>query len=45
MLPPLARAAVATLVDQLFALSVASAEPSRAVGLVRELHALGAALA
>jgi small GTP-binding protein len=44
VLPPLARAAVATLVDQLFALSVASAEPSRAAGLVRELHALGAAL-
>ncbi len=44
LLPPLSRAAVATLVEQLFALSVAPAEPSRAVGLLRELHALGAAL-
>jgi hypothetical protein len=44
LLPPLSRAAVATLVEQLFALSVAPAQPSRAVGQLRELHALGAAL-
>jgi GTP-binding protein EngB required for normal cell division len=45
LLPPLARSAVATLVDQLFALGVAPAQPARAPGLLRELNALAAALA
>jgi hypothetical protein len=45
LLPALARSAVATLVDQLFALSVAPVQPARAPGLLRELNALGAALA
>ena len=44
MLLPLARAAVATLVDQLFAQSVSPPEATRAAGLVRELTALAAAL-
>jgi small GTP-binding protein len=44
LLPPLARAAVATLIDQLFALSVAPPASTRAAGLLRELHALAAAL-
>jgi GTP-binding protein EngB required for normal cell division len=44
LLPPLSRAAVATLIEQLFTLSVARTEPSKALGLLRELHALGAAL-
>jgi hypothetical protein len=45
--PPLlalSRAAVATLVDQLFALSVAPVPSTRAAGLVRELTALATAL-
>jgi GTP-binding protein EngB required for normal cell division len=42
--PPLARAAVATLIEQLFTLSVAPPQPSPALGQQRELHALGAAL-
>jgi len=44
LLPPLARAAVATLVEQLFALSVPPAPSTRAAGLLRELHAFAAAL-
>jgi hypothetical protein len=44
LLPPLARAAVATLIEQLFTLSVAPPQPSPALGQQRELHALGAAL-
>jgi GTP-binding protein EngB required for normal cell division len=44
LLPPLARAAVTTLVDQLFALSVAAPGPTRAPGLLRELNALATAL-
>jgi len=44
LLPALSRAAVATLVEQLFALSVAPSRPTKAAGLLRELHALGAAL-
>jgi cellulose synthase operon protein C len=44
ILAPLARAAVATLVDRLFALSVAPAPATRAAGVVRELEALAAAL-
>jgi GTP-binding protein EngB required for normal cell division len=45
LLPPLSRAAVATLVDHLFAVSVASPQPTRTQGLLRELDALAAALA
>jgi cellulose synthase operon protein C len=45
LLPPLARAAVATLVEQLFARSVATPRASQAAGLLRELDALRAALA
>jgi hypothetical protein len=45
LLPPLSRAAVATLVDQLFALSVSPPLPTRAPGLLRELDALALALA
>jgi cellulose synthase operon protein C len=45
LLPPLARAAVATLVEQLFARSVAAPQASPAEGLLRELEAIGAALA
>jgi len=45
LLPPLARAAVATVLEQLFALSVPPATPSPVAGRLRELHALGAALA
>jgi small GTP-binding protein len=44
LLSSLARAAVATLIDQLFAQSVFHAPPTRAAGLVRELTALAAAL-
>ena len=44
MLLPLARAAVATLVDQLFAQSVSPPAATRAAGLVRELTAFAAAL-
>ena len=44
LLPPLARAAVATLVEQLFARSVATPRASQARGLLRELDALRAAL-
>jgi cellulose synthase operon protein C len=44
LLPPLARAAVATLVEQLFARSVATPRASQAEGLLRELDAIRAAL-
>jgi hypothetical protein len=44
LLEPLSRAAVTTLVEHLFALSVAPASTARAAGLLRELHALAAAL-
>jgi small GTP-binding protein len=44
LLLPLARAAVATLIDRLFALSVAPVSRATAAGLVRELQAFGAAL-
>jgi small GTP-binding protein len=44
LLPPLARAAVATLVEQLFARSVASPRISQAEGLLRELDAIRRAL-
>jgi small GTP-binding protein len=41
---PLARSAVATLVDHLFAQSTAPPPTARAAGLLRELHALAAVL-
>ena len=44
LLSPLARAAIATLVEQLFALSVAPASRSRSVAMARELRALSEAL-
>jgi GTP-binding protein EngB required for normal cell division len=44
LLGPLAEAAVSTLVEQLFTLSVAPAPPPRAEGLLRELRALESAL-
>lgn len=44
LLLPLARAAIATLVEQLFAQSVAPAPQDGAEGVLRELHALAAAL-
>jgi GTP-binding protein EngB required for normal cell division len=44
LLEPLARAAVATFVEHLFALSVAPAPPTHAAGLVRELAAFASAL-
>jgi hypothetical protein len=44
LLPALAQAAVSTLVEHLFAQSVAPAPSSRAAGLLRELHALAAVL-
>jgi hypothetical protein len=44
LLPPVARAAVTTLVEQLFALSVVGAPAAGAEGLLRELRALRAAL-
>jgi small GTP-binding protein len=44
LLRPLARAAVAALVDQLFALSMAPAPKAGAAGLLRELSALTRAL-
>jgi hypothetical protein len=44
LLPPLASAAVATLVEHLFALSVAPPPGAPAAGLLRELHALAAVL-
>jgi GTP-binding protein EngB required for normal cell division len=44
LLAPLSRAAVATLIEQLFALSVAPARPTRAPGMLRELDALAKAL-
>jgi small GTP-binding protein len=44
LLPPLTTAAVATLVEHLFALSVAPPATARAAGLLRELHALAAVL-
>jgi small GTP-binding protein len=44
LLPPLSRAAVATLVEHLFALSVPAAAPSSAPGLLRELEAIERAL-
>jgi hypothetical protein len=44
LLAPLARAAVATLVEQLFALSVAPAPSAKAAGVLRELRAFAAAL-
>ena len=42
---PIARAAIASLVDHLFALAVAQPQARRAAGLLRELAALEAALA
>ncbi len=44
LLPPLCRAAVATLVEHLFALSVPPPPAARAAGLLRELRALAAVL-
>lgn len=44
LLPPLSRAAIATLVEQLFAQSVAPPPQSASQGALRELHALAAAL-
>jgi small GTP-binding protein len=44
LLLPLARAAVATLVERLFALSIAPAPVTRAAGLVRELRAFSSAV-
>jgi GTP-binding protein EngB required for normal cell division len=44
LLPPLARAAVATLVEQLFALSLRAPGVTHAVGVLRELDALRTAL-
>jgi small GTP-binding protein len=44
LLPPLARAAVATLVEHLFALSVAPAPSAGVPGIVRELRAFAQAL-
>jgi hypothetical protein len=44
LLPALAEAAVATLVEHLFGQSVAPAPTSRAAGLLRELRALAAVL-
>ncbi len=44
LVPALSRAAVATLVEHLFALSVPPAPTARAAGVLRELHALAAAL-
>jgi hypothetical protein len=44
LLTPLARAAIATLVEQLFARSVAVPRASQAAGLLRELYAFRAAL-
>jgi 3-deoxy-D-manno-octulosonic acid (KDO) 8-phosphate synthase len=44
LLPPLSRAAIATLVEQLFAQSVAPPPQAASQGVLRELHALAAAL-
>ncbi len=44
LLTPLARAAIATLVEQLFAWSVAAGPPARTPGLLRELSAFSLAL-
>jgi GTP-binding protein EngB required for normal cell division len=44
LLTPLARAAVATLVEQLFALSVSTEPPASAPGILRELRAFADAL-
>jgi GTP-binding protein EngB required for normal cell division len=44
LLPPLARAAVATLLEQLFAGAMAPPPPSRNVAMLRELRALDLAL-
>ena len=44
LLPPLARAAVATLVEQLFVLSVAPAPETATQGVLRELRAFAQAL-
>jgi hypothetical protein len=41
LLAALAKAALATLIDHLFSLSVAPAPTGIAAGIVRELHALG----
>jgi hypothetical protein len=44
LLPPLSRAAIATLVEQLFAQSVAPPARTGSPGVLRELHALAASL-
>lgn len=44
LLPPLSGAAIATLVEQLFAQSVAPAPQAGSQGVLRELHALAASL-
>jgi small GTP-binding protein len=44
LLPPLSRAAIATLVEQLFAQSVAPPARTGSQGVLRELHALAASL-
>jgi hypothetical protein len=44
LLDPLSCAAVATLVEHLFALSVPPPAPSRAAGQLRELHAIASVL-
>jgi hypothetical protein len=44
ILVPLARSAIATLVEHLFALAVAAPPPPRAEGLLREFAALADAL-
>jgi hypothetical protein len=44
LLPPLSRAAVATLVEHLFGQSVGPTPTARAAGLLRELHAFAAVL-
>jgi GTP-binding protein EngB required for normal cell division len=44
IVPAVARAGVATLLDQLFAMSMAPAPPARSAGVLRELRAFASAL-